>query len=224
MQDRSEALGQFKEKLYEQFGVLGRAISSPRRLELLDLLCQGERSVEHLADEMGLTSANVSQHLRVLKEARLVEATKDGLYMYYHIADPAVVSFWVGFRQLAMSRLAEVRELLRSFQSDEEFEAIDPTEVQQRLAEGSIYLLDVRPETEYRCGHLPGAASLPLADLNDKLGEVPTDREVVVYCRGPFCIMADEAVRAMRERGIKARSLKEGPMEWRALGMDLETN
>ncbi len=223
MQDRHQDLIRFKEKLYEQFGVLGRAIASPRRLELLDLLCQGECSVDRLAEETGLSSSNVSQHLRVLKEAKLVEFTRDGLYARYHIADPAVADFWNAFRKLAMSRLAEVRELLHSYHGDEgELEAIDAEEVQRRLAEGSIYLVDVRPESEYRGGHLPGAASIPLAELGDRLAELPSDREVVAYCRGPFCIMAGEAVRTLRELGVSARRFEEGPLDWRARGLELE--
>ncbi len=223
MENRSEDLLRFKEKLYEQFGLLGRAISSPRRLELLDLLCQGECSVDRLAEETGLSSSNVSQHLRVLKESKLVEFTKDGLYARYHIADPVVAEFWNGFRKLAMSRLAEVRELLHTYHGGEDgLEAIDADEVQRRLSEGSIFLVDVRPESDYRGGHLPGAASIPLAERGDRLGELPDNREVVAYSRGPFCIMADEAVRTLRQHGVAARRFEEGPLDWRARGLELE--
>lgn len=223
MQPDTQALTAFKESLFEQFGTLGRALASPRRMELLDLLCQADRTVDELAQESGLSASNVSQHLRVLKECHLVTFTKEGLHARYHIAGPEVVAFWNGFRKLALSRLAEVRELIRSHQENGEgLEAIDAGDLQRRLSTGSVCLIDVRPEVEYRGGHLPGAVSLPLEQLVDRLAELPGDRELVAYCRGPFCIMADEAVRVLRKRGLSARRLSDGPGEWRERGHALE--
>ncbi len=218
-----QALTSYKDRLFEQLGLLGRALASPRRLELLDLLCQAERSVDELAQETGLSPSNVSQHLRVLKECRLVEFTRDGLHARYHLADPAVATFWYGFRELAIGRLAEVRELLRAQHDPGQGpEAIAADDLARRLASGSVCLIDVRSAAEYRGGHLPGALSMPLAELVDRLAELPRDRELVAYCRGPFCIMADEAVRALAERGLAARRLTEGPREWQARGFALE--
>lgn len=225
MQPDHEALAEFKTKLFEQFGVLGRALSSPRRMEILDLLCQSERTVDELSRETGLSPSNVSQHLRVLKESHLVEFTKDGLYARYHISDPDVAGFWSGFRALALSRLAEVRELLRSYRADEaDLEAIDADDLQRRLAEGSVCLIDVRPAAEFKGGHLHGALSLPLDQLGDELARLSKDREVVAYCRGPFCIMADEAVRVLRGQGYTARRFEDGPREWQSRGHELEMN
>lgn len=218
-----QALSSYKERLFDQLGLLGRALASPRRLELLDLLCQAERSVDELAQESGLSASNVSQHLRVLKECHLVEFTRDGLHARYHIADPAVAAFWTQYRELAFSRLAEVRELLRAQHAPGEgTEAIAAEDLKQRLAAGEVYLIDVRSEAEYRAGHLPGAVSMPLAQLVDRLAELPRDRELVAYCRGPFCIQADEAVRSLGERGVPARRLADGPREWQARGFPLD--
>lgn len=225
MKPDHEALARFKERLFDQFGVLGRAIASPRRMELLDLLCQAERTVEDLSGETGLSASNVSQHLRVLKECNLVSFTRDGLYARYHVTGPEVALFWSAFRKLAMSQLAEVRELMRSYHADEDgLEPIDAGDLERRIAEGRVCLIDVRPEIEYRGGHLPGAVSVPLDRLAEKLAELPADREVVAYCRGPFCIMADEAVRLLRDKGFEARRLGDGPQEWRARGFDLEAS
>ena len=219
-----QALASYKERLFEQLGLLGRALASPRRLELLDLLCQAERGVDELAQETGLSPSNVSQHLRVLKECHLVEFTRDGLHARYHIADPAVATFWQSFRELALGRLAEVRELLRAQHAPGEGpEAIAADDLARRLASGTVCLIDVRSAAEYRGGHLPGALSMPLAQLVDRLAELPRDRELVAYCRGPFCILADEAVRALLERGLAARRLTEGPREWQDRGFALET-
>ena len=219
-----QALTEYRDKLFDQFGLLGRALSSPRRLQLLDLLCQAERGVDELAQETGLGASNVSQHLRVLKSCHLVDFTKDGLHVRYHVADPEVAAFWNGFRKLALGRMAEVRELLRAqHEGVEGSEAIDAEDLQRRLDAGTVCLIDVRPEAEFRAGHLPGAISVPLDHLVDRLADLPRDRELVAYCRGPFCVLADEAVRALRERGVQARRLAEGPLEWAELGHAVES-
>jgi rhodanese-related sulfurtransferase len=224
MSATTEFLQDFKEQLFEQFGKLGRALSSPRRLELLDLLCQAERSVEDLCKETGLSPSNVSQHLRVLKEAHLLESRQEGLNHVYRLSNEEVSDFWQRFRHLAMSQLPEVREILRSYLHDgAELERISPKELKTRMTRGDVVVLDLRSEPEYRSGHLPGARSIPLVDLIRRLDEIPRDREVVAYCRGPYCIMAQEAVRLLRENGYEARRMEEGLIEWRAHGFAVES-
>jgi len=213
----------FKDDLYHQFGILGAALASPKRLELLDLLTQRERSVESLAGETGMSMSNVSQHLRVLRTARLVESRKEGQHIIYQIADPAVIAFWGAFRTLAINRLAEVRELLRVYLDNRDcLEPITGEEIRERLRKDEVILLDVRPEAEYRTAHLPGAFSIPLKDLDRRIQELPPDREIVAYCRGPFCVLSLEAVTLLRQRGRRARRLAEGVPEWLAHNLPLE--
>lgn len=213
----------FKEQLFEQFGLLGRAVSNPKRLELLDLLGQAERSVEDLARETGLSISNVSQHLRVLKNAKLVESRKDGLFVFYSIADPAVLEFWSSFRALALNRLAEIREVLRLHVEDrDELQPIGHDELHDRIKDGNLIILDVRPEVEFRAGRIPGAQSIPLSELETRLKEIPDGAEVAAYCRGPYCIMALEAVRLLRKKGFHARRFEDGLPEWQARGLPVE--
>lgn len=213
----------FKEELFQQFGSLGGALSSPNRLELLDILCQGEHTVEDLARQTGMSISNVSQHLRVLKNARLVESKKQGLYVHYSVADPAVISFWGGFRTLAVSRLADVREVIRQkLDNEDELEPIEHAELNERMARGEIVLLDVRPEEEFLAGHIPGAFSIPLTELEQRLDEIPHDREVVAFCRGVYCVMALETVKFLREKGFRARRYEDGIPEWQARGNPVE--
>jgi rhodanese-related sulfurtransferase len=213
----------YKEQLYQQLGVLGRAFSSPKRLELLDVLCQGPRAVEELARESGLTLPNVSQHLKVLKQARLVKSRKEGLHVYYSVADPLVSSFWSGFRTLALNRLAEIREVIRLHVDERDgLEPIKHRELRQRMKKGDVVLLDVRPETEYQAGRIPGAQSIPLNELRKRLNEIPHDAEVVAYCRGPYCVMALQAVELLRKHGYQARRFEDGLPEWQARGLRVE--
>jgi len=218
-----EPLNEFKTRLFDQFGRMGRSLSSPKRLELLDLLCQAERSVDELCRETGLSPSNVSQHLRVLKEAHLVASRQEGLHHLYSLADPTVAEFWRGFRRLAVSRLPAIREILtRYFQNGEGLEEISPDELEARMNQGDVVVLDVRPEREYSAGHLPGARSLPLVELVRRLDEIPSDRELVAYCRGPYCVMASEAARLLKERGYRVRRLDDGVQEWEAQGRPIE--
>ncbi len=213
----------YKEQLYEQFGLLGHAFSSSKRLELIDLLCQGERSVENLAQECGLSVSNVSQHLKVLKTAKLVESRKDGLFVYYYIADPSVAEFWSSFCALALNRLAEIREVVRLHLDDrDELEPIGLDELRERISKQDLILLDVRPVSEFQAGRIPGALSIPLADLQDRLDEIPAGTEVAAYCRGPFCVMAVQAVEILRRNGIRARRFEDGIPEWQARGLPVD--
>ncbi len=213
----------FKEQLYAQFARLGSALASPQRLELLDLLAQGERTVEDLAQEAALSVANASQHLRVLRQARLVEARKAGLYVYYRLADPAVFDLWRALRTLGERQLAEIDRLVATYQRHpEHLEPVSREELCARMAAGEVVVLDVRPVLEYRQGHIAGARSLPITELQARLCELSPDQEIVAYCRGPYCLFADEAVQLLVARGYRARRLVDGYPEWRAARLPVE--
>lgn len=210
----------FKDSIYEQFARIGKAVSSPKRLELLDLICQSVKTVEVLARETGLSVANASQHLQVLRAARLVEANKEGQFVHYRLADQAVCDFFRVMRELAESRLAEVELITRQFLAGREgMEPVDRQKLIERVRNGSVIVLDVRPFEEFRAGHIPGAISVQLRDLEQRLSELPRDQEVVAYCRGPYCVLSIQAVEMLRSRGFNAVRLEEGVQDWRALGL-----
>jgi rhodanese-related sulfurtransferase len=214
----------FKDTIYEQFARVGKAVSAPRRLELLDLLCQGPRTVEVLAEQAGITAANASQHLQILRAARLVDAEKKGLHVEYRLADDRVWRFFHSLQVLAETRLAEVEQVTRDFLEERgAMEAVHSAELLRRVREGEVSVLDVRPPEEYRAGHIPGALSVPLAQLKKRLSELPRDREIVAYCRGPYCVMAVEAVELLRRKGFRAHRLEHGIVDWRARGWRVET-
>lgn len=209
----------FKDSLYEQFARLGKALSAPKRLELLDLLCQGPRTVEALAEQAAISVANASQHLQVLRAARLIDAEKKGLYVEYHLASDEVCRFFLSLRGLAETHLAEVDQVKRAyFQERGAMEALAGDELLRRVKAGEVTVLDVRPAEEYRAGHLPKAISIPVGELKARLAELPKHREIVAYCRGPYCVMAVEAVELLRKRGFKAHRLEQGVADWRARG------
>lgn len=213
----------FKDTIYEQFARLGKAISAPKRLELLDLLCQGPRTVEALAEQAAISVANASQHLQVLRAARLVEAEKKGLYVEYRLAGDEVCRFFLGLRGLAETRLAEVEQVAREyFEQRGMMEAVEGDELLRRVRSGEVTVLDVRPAEEYRAGHIPGALSIPVGELKARLKELPKDRDVVAYCRGPYCVMAVEAVELLRKKGFKAHRMEQGVVDWRARGWSTE--
>lgn len=214
----------FKDALYEQFARVGKAVANPHRLELLDLLAQGERRVEDLAREANLPFANASQHLQALRRARLVEARRQGTSIYYRLGDERVFRLWQAIRDLGQARLAEVDALVRTYLTDRsQFEAVDVLALQQLLVEEDVVVLDVRPAAEYRDGHIPGAHSIPIDELAARLRELPADRAVVAYCRGPYCVFADEAVALLHARGYRASRLAEGFPDWRAAGLPVAT-
>jgi len=209
----------FKDAIYEQFARLGKAVSAPKRLELLDLLCQGARTVEALAEQAALSVANASQHLQVLRAARLVATEKQGLYVEYRLADAEVSRFFFALRGLAESRLAEVEQVARDYFVERgAMEAVEGDELLRRVRRGEVTVLDVRPPEEYRAGHIPGALSVPLGELKARLEELPKDREIVAYCRGPYCVMAVEAVALLRKKGFTAHRMEQGVVDWRARG------
>ncbi len=209
----------FKDDVFEQFARVGKAVASPKRLELLDILCQGPRTVEVLADHASITVANASQHLQVLRAARLIEAQKSGLYVTYRLG-AGVEPFYLALRGLAETRLTEVQATTRAFLVERgALESVDSGELLERALSGAVTVLDVRPPEEFHAGHLPHARSVPLAELRSRLGELPRDRSIVAYCRGPYCVLAMEAVRVLREEGYTAFRLDTGPPEWRAAGL-----
>jgi len=215
----------FNDSIYEQFARIGKAVASPKRLELLDLLSQGPRSVEALASQANQSVANVSQHLQVLRGARLVDAQKDGLYVTYRLADGQVGSFLHAFRKLAESRIEEIERVTRTFL--EERHALEPVDREvliERVRSGEVTVLDVRPVEEFHAGHIPGAVSVPLLDLKRRLDSLPKFREVVAYCRGPYCVFAIDAVEILRANGFKAVRMEEGVPEWRARGLPVEVS
>ncbi len=215
----------FKDSIYEQFARIGKAVSSPKRLELLDLLCQGERTVEVLAKESGLAVANASQHLQVLRAARLVEAEKVGLFVVYRLADQAVCEFFRSMRVLAESRLAEVEQIKRRFlEGREGMEPVDRDELLELVRQEAVTVLDVRPVEEYNAAHIPGALSIPLKELKLHLAELPRDQEIVAYCRGPFCVLSVQAVEMLRAQGFNAVRLEEGIQDLRAMGFPSAVN
>ena len=215
----------FKDAIYEQFARIGKAVSSPKRLELLDLLCQGPRTVEVLAKESGLTVANTSQHLQVLRAARLVETEKEGQYVIYRLADQNVCEFFRAMRVLAESRLAEVEQIKRRFlEGREGMEPVDRKALLERVRKGAVTVLDVRPKEEYHAGHLPGAISIPLKELQLRLSDLPRDQEIVAYCRGPYCVLSIQAVELLRSRGFKAVRIEEGIQDFRAMGFHIAVN
>lgn len=213
----------FKNLLYEQFARVGKALASPRRLELLDVLAQGERSVEALAQETGMPVANASQHLQVLRTSRLVETRREGVTIYYRLASEEVSSLWLSLRAVGETHLAEVDRVVETFLRDRaHLQPVSAHELRERLQQQRVILLDVRPVEEYRAGHLPQARAIPVSELETRLSEVPREQEVVAYCRGPYCVFADEAVTILQAHGYSARRLVEGVPEWRTLGYPVE--
>ena len=215
----------FKDAIYDQFARIGKAVSSPKRLELLDILCQGPRTVEVLAKETGLAVANASQHLQVLRAARLVETEKEGLFVIYRLADQAVCEFFRAMRVLAESRLAEVEQIKRQFlEGREGMEPVNREALLELVRKGAVTVLDVRPAEEYNAGHIAGAISLPLKELEQRLSDLPRNQEIVAYCRGPYCVLSIQAVEMLRAKGFKAVRIEEGIQDFRALGFPIAVN
>ena len=203
-----------KDALFEAIALMGKAFASPRRLELLDLLAQAPRTVDELARASDQSMANASQHLQALHAAGMVTRTREGTSVRYALAGEEVLSLWLALRDASVARLAEVERAARDYLGDD-VDAIGRDELIARLRKGDIVLVDVRPAEEFEAGHIRGARSIPLEELEDRLAELPADREVVAYCRGPFCAYAHDAVRRLRAAGRPARRLEDGWPEWR---------
>jgi rhodanese-related sulfurtransferase/DNA-binding transcriptional ArsR family regulator len=210
---------EFKDRLYAQFARVGKALGSPHRIEMLELLAQGERTVDSLATEIGLSLANASQHLQALRQATLVESRKEGLFVYYRLADPAVFGLCATIRGVAERRLADLERLLSEhFGNRSRPEAVGMRDLLERLRSSDVVVLDARPANEYEAGHIAGAISVPIDELQERLRSLPRDKEFVAYCRGPYCVYADRAVELLRKSRRRARRLIEGFPEWRAAG------
>jgi rhodanese-related sulfurtransferase/DNA-binding MarR family transcriptional regulator len=203
-----------KDALFDAIAVMGKAFASATRLELLDLLAQAPRTVDELARASGQSTANTSQHLQALHAAGLVSRSREGTSVRYALAGEDVLALWLTLRDVSVSQLAEVERAARDYLG-EEVDAVGREELVARMRQGDVILVDVRPSEEYEAGHIKGARSIPLAELEDRLAELPADREVVAYCRGPFCAYAHQAVRQLRAAGRSARRLEEGWPEWR---------
>lgn len=216
---------QVKDVLYAQVARIGKAVSSPKRLELIELLCQGEKPVERLAAEAAISLKLASAHLKALRQAHLVEARKEGKYVFYRLTSEAVADFWVSTRTLAEDRLLELRAALAKLAAHmHELTPMNREELLSQAQRGEVLVLDVRPGSEYAAGHLPYAQSMPIDELKKRLADLPRDKPFVAYCRGPFCLMAAEAVDLLRKEGYNAIRLEDGVAEWRKYGLPVESN
>jgi rhodanese-related sulfurtransferase/DNA-binding transcriptional ArsR family regulator len=213
----------FKDALYAQFARIGNALASPKRIELLDLLGQGEKTVEALAEHVATPIKNTSAHLRVLRQARLVETRRDGTYVYYRLADDDVFRLLRTLETIGHARLAEVQQVVGLYlDGHDQLEPVTLKELRRLMRDGDVTILDVRPTDEFDAGHIPGALSMPVSELKGRIREIPKSREVVAYCRGRYCVYSLEAVTLLRKRGYRARRADEGMPDWRATGMPVE--
>ena len=213
-----------KDALFAAFGDVAAALGSGRRAEIVDLLAQGERSVEEVADQIGQSVANTSHHLRRLARVGLVDARRDGTRVYYALASEHVHELWAAVRAVAEEHLAGLDRLALAYLGDRsELEAVDRATLAERIREGNVLVLDVRPGAEYVAGHIVGARSVPIDELERRLRNVPDGTQIVAYCRGPYCVFADEAVRMLHEHGFSAARLEDGFPEWRRAGLPVET-
>lgn len=212
-----------KHRLYEQFADVAKALSHAHKLELLELLAQRERSVDALAKVAGLTVANTSRHLQQLRRAGLVVSRKEGLYVFYQLAGDDVIDLLRGLRRTGQRHISEVNEVVVGYFNDRDsLEPVSRKELMQRSKDGLVTILDVRPGEEYEIGHIPGALNIPLDEIERRLSSLPKAQEVIAYCRGEYCVLAFEAVAALRQKGFKARRLEEGYPEWKAAGLPVE--
>jgi rhodanese-related sulfurtransferase/DNA-binding transcriptional ArsR family regulator len=212
-----------KRDLFQQLARIGTALSSGTRLEFVELLAQGERSVDQLATLTGVSVANTSQHLQKLRQAGLVVGRKEGQFVFYRLAGDEVVRLLAALGQVGEAYVAEVERIVRLYlASKDEMEPVPAKELLDRVRKGLVTVLDVRPPEEFAAGHLPGAVNIPIQELEKRLGELPKRKEVIAYCRGPYCLMSYDAVGLLRKRGLKARRLEDGLPEWRVAGLPVE--
>jgi len=213
---------EIKDLLYEQVARIGKAASSPKRLEMLELLAQGEKAVESLAAELEIDMRLASAHLKALREARLVVSRRSGKQMVYRLTGDDVAGLWVKLREVAEAHLLELQAALAQISANpQQLSQVGRAELLERARCGEIVVIDVRPAAEYQAGHLPHARSMPLAELEQRLGELPLDRDIVAYCRGPFCLFAEAAVELLARRGFRVRKILDGVSEWQAAGLPL---
>lgn len=213
-----------KDALFAEFAAVGKVLGNPKRLELLDLLSQGPRSVEDLAAAASVGMSTCSAHLQTLREAGLVEPRREGKRIYYSLTGDDVAGLWEHLRGVAQVHRPHTELARRAYLGPEDTDAVDSDELLKRLESGDAVILDVRPEPEYAGGHLPGAIHIPLEELPDRLAELPRNREIVAYCRGHYCVLAHDAVRLLNARGLRARRATDGVLEWRLAGLPIETD
>lgn len=216
---------EFKDKVYDELARVTRALANPHRLEIIELLAQGDYSVEQISVMTNLSMANASQHLQVLKAAQLVDITRNGNFIYYRLANNNVFKAWKALRDLGVERIGSIDKLVRDFRSKKtELECVTIDELVSRIQSGKILVVDVRPETEYRKGHIANSISIPFDQLSLRLKELPRRKEIIAYCRGPFCVYADDAVAFLSKAGYKARRLDQGYPDWAMMGLPVEMN
>ena len=215
----------FKDKVYDELARIRKAMANPRRLEIIELLAQGDYPVEQIASQTNLSVANASQHLQVLKAAQLVDVTRNKNFIHYRLANPNVFKAWKALRELGVERIASVEKLVKDFrQSKFTLESVTIDELIQKIESGKLTILDVRPELEYKKGHIANSVSIPFDELPARLKELPKRSEIIAYCRGPFCVFADEAIAMLTKAGYKAKRLEEGFPDWAMLGHPIESN
>lgn len=216
---------EFKNRVYDELARLTKALANPHRLEIIELLAQGDYAVEQISAQTSLSIANASQHLQVLKAARLVDITRNGKFIHYRLTNASVFKAWRALRELGVQQIASIDKLVKDFrQSTADTEAMTIEELTKRIKSGKVTILDVRPEPEYRNGHIANALSIPFDELAGRLKELPKRNEIVAYCRGPFCVFADEAVSLLNKAGYKATRLDQGFPDWALMGKPVHVN
>lgn len=216
---------EFKDKVYEELARITKALANPHRLEIIELLAQGDYTVEQISLQTNLSVANTSQHLQVLKAAQLVDITRNGNFIHYKLANTNVFKAWKALRELGVERIASIEKLVHDFRKSKfKFESVTIKELIAKIKAGKVTILDVRPEGEYSKGHIANAVSIPYDQLAARLKELPKRNEIIAYCRGPFCVFADEAVTLLKKEGYKATRLEEGFPDWAVLGLPVDVN
>jgi rhodanese-related sulfurtransferase len=216
---------EFKDKVYEELAKITKALANPHRLEIIELLAQGDYSVEQISIQTSLSVANASQHLQVLKTAQLVDVARNGNFIHYRLANTNVFKAWKALRELGVERIASIEKLVKDFRQPKfKLESVTINQLIEKIGNGKITILDVRPETEYKKGHIANSISIPFDQLSERLKELPKRNEIIAYCRGPFCVFADEAVAMLNKAGYKATRLEEGFPDWAVMGLPVESN
>lgn len=216
---------QFKDKVYSELARITKSMANPHRLEIIELLAQGEFSVEQIAEQTNLPIANASQHLQVLKMAQLVEINRQGNFIFYRLANANVFKAWKALRELGVERIEAIDKVVKEFRKSKfDFETVTIDELIEKLESGKVTILDVRPESEFKQGHIANAISIPIEELSKRMKELPKRTEIIAYCRGPFCVYADEAVALLMRAGYKATRLEEGFPDWSLMGLPIEAN
>lgn len=215
----------FKDRVYDELAKITKALANPHRLEIIELLAQGDYSVEQISIQTNLSVANASQHLQVLKTAQLVDITRNGNFVHYRLANTNVFKAWKALRDLGVERIAAVEKLVKDFRKSRfQLESVTIDELISKLNSGKVTILDVRPESEFKSGHIANSISIPFDQLARRLKELPKRNEIIAYCRGPFCVYADDAVSLLNKAGYKARRLEEGYPDWKIMGLPVQMN